>query len=116
MGGTQARRLFVAIAGTVSGLVALAWVVGSLGPVASAAWPVGASSLLLFAVPVLTLIAIVATTWYLLAREARDAETDALPYVECGSCGQSILSEWRLCPYCGSRVDPSVATVEAHPE
>lgn len=106
MGDTQARTRLVAITGAISALVALVLVVGSFG---STGWvavsPGGEPSVLLVAVPLITLLTIVGTTWYLLVREARDSEIEDLPYVECGSCGRSILQEWRLCPYCGSRAD-----------
>lgn len=106
MGETQARTRLVIITGAISGLVALVWLVSSIGST-SGGVSAGASPVLLVAVPLLTLLCIVGTTWYLLVREARDSEVEDRPYVTCASCGRSILQEWRLCPYCGSRAEGS---------
>jgi len=111
MGETHARRRFVAVAGVVSALLALAWVVAAFdagGP----SDPASASSALVLAIPVVVLLVIAGLTWFLLARDA-DEGSDAEPYVECPSCGRSILREWRLCPYCGARTQPVPRAGEA---
>ncbi|HEY5548302.1 MAG TPA: hypothetical protein VIL17_01755 [Coriobacteriia bacterium] len=111
MGGTQGRRRFVATTGTVAVISALVWAVSTFDTAGSAA-PASTSgpfSLILLVIPVITLVGTVGLTWYLLSREAHDSEPDVDLYVECGSCGRSILSEWRLCPFCGSRVVKPVA-------
>jgi len=97
----------VAILGTVSGLAALFWVVSlvdSNGSLVPNARPLE----LALALPVLALLVVAGATWFVLTRRiAPDEEPQA--YVECGACGRSILEDWRLCPYCGSRVEPEQA-------
>ena len=105
MGKSHGRRL-LAITGTVSALVALSCLIVAV------ASPAGTPSLALIAVPVVTMLSVVGATWYLLKRDADDSEIDDFRYVDCGSCGRSILDEWRLCPYCGSRVEKPAAVRE----
>ena len=57
-----------------------------------------------WALPLVSLFVIVAVTWLLLARDSRDVDSDDPHYVTCEACGQSILEDWRLCPYCGAQV------------
>lgn len=105
MGKTQCRRRLVATTGMAVFIAVLVWIVSAFDT--SAAAPAAASvqsSFGLFVLPVITLAGTVVLTWYLLSREAHETEPDVGTYVECGSCGRSILSEWRLCPFCGSRV------------
>jgi hypothetical protein len=103
MGETRGRRRLVAVVGITSALLALAWLVAAFDTGGSSD-PVSASSALVLAVPVVVLLVIAGLTWFLLKRDVdADAGSDADSYVECASCGRSILREWRLCPYCGAR-------------
>ena len=105
MSETNGRMRLIAILGTVSGLATFFWVVSlfdsSGSPVAAAR-----SSELFLALPVLAVLTFAGAAWFVFSRTgAHDTETRA--YVECGACSRSILEEWRLCPYCGSRVERS---------
>ncbi len=94
--------------GGASALVALAWLVSAFdarGTGVSSAGPSGP----LVVIPLLLLLAIAGVTWFLLARDAQP-DADPEPSVECPSCGRSILREWRLCPYCGSRISQTSVT------
>jgi hypothetical protein len=94
----------VVITGAVTGLAVLAWALSvfNAGGRASAAaeLPPGIA----LGIPVVVLVMIGVVTWLLLTGTGEhDEEGEA--YVDCGTCSRSILREWRLCPYCGSRVE-----------
>lgn len=41
--------------------------------------------------------------WYLLAHAPRHTDgPQGYHAVACSSCGRAVLTDWRLCPYCGS--------------
>ena len=111
MGETHGRRRFVAVVAIASALLVLAWLVAAFDTSGSSD-PVSASSALVLAVPVVVLLVIAGLTWFLLTRDV-EADGDAESYVECPSCGRSILREWRLCPYCGARTQSAPRTGEA---
>ena len=111
MGETHGRRRFVAVVAIASALLVLAWLVAAFDTGGSSD-PVSASSALVLAVPVVVLLVIGGLTWFLLTRDV-EADGDAESYVECPSCGRSILREWRLCPYCGARAQSAPRTGEA---
>lgn len=62
----------------------------------------GTGSLLSWAVPLGVLFIIVSISWFLLAQDRAEPEAEG-SYVVCPSCGQAILRDWRMCPYCGER-------------
>jgi H+/Cl- antiporter ClcA len=108
MGKTRGRRRLVGVIGFASALLAVAWLVAAFDTGGSQGSP-GTSSGLAVAIPVIVLVVIAGVTWFLLTKEP-DADGIAPDYIECASCGRSILSEWRLCPYCGARTEPSPET------
>jgi hypothetical protein len=63
----------------------------------------GPGSIMGWALPVAGLFTIAAITWLLLMGDKR-VDDDPARYEACWSCGHSIMSEWRLCPYCGSEL------------
>jgi zinc ribbon protein len=63
----------------------------------------GPGSIMGWAVPLVTLFTITAITWLLIMSDARPDDDEAR-YVSCWSCGHSIMTEWRLCPYCGAEL------------
>jgi hypothetical protein len=45
--------------------------------------------------------------WVLLLRGPNHSDDDpSLDTVPCSACGRSVMPEWRLCPYCGSAMNP----------
>lgn len=109
MADIRGGRRPVAIIGTMSALITFAWVVSVFDRLGRSASSSGmAESPALFVAPVVSLVSIVGITWYLLTRRSRYRDSDDHPYVRCSNCGRSMLEEWRLCPYCGSRVEPPV--------
>lgn len=54
--------------------------------------------------PLVLLFVIVAITWFLIVHDSNTSDDDNSRYVSCWSCGHSIMSEWRLCPYCGAEL------------
>jgi len=62
--------------------------------------------------PLVAVSALSGLTWILLRQESTDDEdrpADADVRL-CPKCGHDVLSHWRMCPYCGGRLDggPSV--------
>ena len=97
--------------GGASALVALAWLVSAFDTEGTGVSSSGSSGPFVV-IPLLLLLAIAGVTWFLLARDTQP-DADPVPYVECSTCGRSILREWRLCPYCGSRISQSSAIESA---
>jgi hypothetical protein len=102
MTGEKYRKRLVLLVGALAGLLAIGLAVILLDG-DDRAFIGGPGSLLGWTVPLVALFVIVAVTWWLLARDADDSDDDSV-YVNCDSCGHSILQEWRLCPYCGTQL------------
>ena len=63
------------------------------------------SSAVGWALPLLCLVVILGVSWALLAQAGgTDDQGDPSLYVPCASCGRAIFRDWRLCPYCGTRI------------
>lgn len=103
---THGHWRLLAVSGTVLGLATLAWFVGTFDTGTDASASLTPPSAVILIIPVVSLLLIVGVTWYLLTRGPDDAGS-AQSYVQCSVCGRSVLREWRLCPYCGSRSDPN---------
>jgi len=73
----------------------------------------GPGSIFGWAIPLVALFVIVAVTWLLLARDTYRPEDDETVYVNCETCGHSVLREWRLCPYCGAQLQEAQAAGES---
>jgi hypothetical protein len=63
----------------------------------------GPGSVMGWAVPLAGLFTIAAITWLLILSDSH-AGDDHPRRVACWSCGHSVMSEWRLCPYCGAEL------------
>lgn len=57
--------------------------------------------------PMSGLVFAVALIWLLMMHASRSDRSYHEPEGTCSHCGRSIRSDWRLCPYCGDRVDLS---------
>lgn len=97
------RRRLISFVSLVAGALAIGLLFVTVAP-AGRALIGGPGSLLGWAVPLVSLFVIVAITWFLIVRDSHDAPDDIAQYVSCWSCGHSIHSEWRLCPYCGAEL------------
>lgn len=99
--GRFRKRLIVLVGALVIALAAglLAVVFGFVNVVPDPS----PSSMLGWAIPLVALFIVIGVTWLLLAGEADGPPESGPVYSACPSCGQSVLSEWRLCPYCGAR-------------
>lgn len=57
-------------------------------------------------VPVIAVLGVGVLSWFLLSDSGRDADQGTgSPGVYCPVCGTQVMSEWRLCPYCGEKRD-----------
>ena len=72
-----------------------------------------ASSTMGWVVPLASVIVIAAVSWALLAQTGRDEGDDGSLYVTCPTCGRPVFREWRLCPYCGVRLEAEKPTGSA---
>lgn len=97
------RRLVIIGIGTAA-LLMLA--VGLLAPVFPSAFCAPAQPLEWLVVAV-SIGVIVGLAWYLMAFAPRHgADPEGYHVVACESCGRAVLTEWRLCPYCGAALAP----------
>lgn len=67
-----------------------------------------------WAIPIVTGLVVAAVAWALLSSESPDPEFENLRVASsaCRQCGQPVLAEWRLCPYCGSLTAEDQPTVD----
>jgi len=112
--GTGRRHLISTVA-VVAVILAAGFLFVTMSP---SGWALvgGPATLLGWAVPLVSLFVVVAVTWFVIVRDAHDALDEGAHYVLCASCGHSIQSEWRMCPFCGAEVRPAstdAATREA---
>lgn len=61
-----------------------------------------------WAIPIATGFVIVGVGWLLLSQKPgdRDERGGGLRSVSCPACSRSVLTDWRLCPYCGAVLGP----------
>lgn len=96
------RKRLILLVSALVGVLALALVAVVFGLVDLVPDP-GPASIFGWAVPLVALFVIIGVTWLLLARDSDEPVEDGELYAVCPSCGQSVLSDWRLCPYCGAQ-------------
>lgn len=58
-----------------------------------------------WAIPLLSGAIIGGVAWMLLSHSDDDPSAVMPRSVPCGVCGKPVLSDWRLCPHCGARLD-----------
>lgn len=103
------KRLVLVACGA---LAAAALLIAVLGP-ALGAGACTVTAPLGWIVPIISVGVIAALAWSLLLRAPRDPRGgDEYHAVACPSCGRAVLTDWRLCPYCGSALARSGATGE----
>jgi len=93
----------------VGGLIALLTAGGLLAYFAQEAMgsALGPGSLLGWVIPLGAVFVVIAVSWFLLAKQDPGAHDAGISYVACPSCGQTLVREWRMCPYCGAQVSRS---------
>lgn len=91
-----------AVLGLLGILLLLSGRTGLMGG-CSALTPVG------WTVPLLSGAVIGAVTWILLGQETLSDDPSGGSASTCPSCSTSVMSEWRLCPHCGHRLDEVTA-------
>jgi hypothetical protein len=97
------RKRLISIVGALAGVLAVGLLVVTVVP-AGRDLIGGPGTIMGWAVPLVSLFVIVAITWFLIVRDSRANDDDSAGYVSCWSCGHSVMSEWRLCPYCGAEL------------
>lgn len=100
------KRLVLAIGGCLAVVVALVAVFnegfGIVGCTVAA--PFG------WIIPLLSIAVIAGVAWILLSLIPRGSgRADGHKSVTCTSCGRTVLTDWRLCPYCGSALLPEAS-------
>jgi hypothetical protein len=104
---TQLRKLVLVLLGTLAGVagvvVAIRAVTGS--------WMLSGCAMsgpLGWTLPIATGFVIAAVGWLLLSQKPhdRDERGAGLRGVSCPACSRSVLTDWRLCPYCGAVLVP----------
>jgi zinc ribbon protein len=96
------RKRLISFVGVLGAVLAVGLLVVTISPVGRAMIG-GPGSILGWAVPLASLFTIAAITWLLILGNQPEDE-DATRYVSCWSCGHSVMSEWRLCPFCGAEL------------
>lgn len=102
----RGRRHLISTVGAVAALLLVGLALVTLWPGAFAAVG-GPTSFLGWAVPLTLLFLVVAITWFVIALDAKDVPDESAHYVACWSCGHSIQTEWRMCPFCGAEMRPA---------
>jgi ribosomal protein S27AE len=60
------------------------------------------------AIPLIAGGAVALLAWFLLSGATREGDSDAKrAMVRCPACGNEVLWDWRLCPYCGGTSEPA---------
>lgn len=68
-----------------------------------------ATAPLSWTVPLASVFVIAGVAWLLLSQDGRGRHGADDGSIECPVCGRSVMADWRLCPYCGSLLEPGGA-------
>ena len=60
-------------------------------------------------VPLASVFVIAGVAWLLLSQDGRGRGGADDGSIECPVCGRSVMTDWRMCPYCGSLLEPDIA-------
>lgn len=60
-------------------------------------------------VPLSSVMVICGVGWLLLSQAPGKPSGHASEPIQCSSCGRSVMRDWRMCPYCGSALEPAAA-------
>jgi hypothetical protein len=96
------RKRLISIVGVLGSFLALGFLVVSVFP-AGREIIGGPGSIMGWALPLAGLFTIAAITWFMILKDTR-TDGDGASYISCWSCSHSVMSEWRLCPYCGAEL------------
>jgi hypothetical protein len=100
---SDSKRLVLGIGGVLAIVVALVAVFNQGFDVTgcTAATPFG------WLIPLVSAGVIGGVAWLLLPQSPRGSNSsDDYRSVDCTSCGRTVLTDWRLCPYCGAALSP----------
>jgi predicted anti-sigma-YlaC factor YlaD len=62
-------------------------------------------------IPIASVAVIACAAWLLLRNSSNGpGSSDDFVSVDCQSCGRRVLTDWRMCPYCGIALAPDPAT------
>lgn len=105
----QDRRAGTAIVRTVGVLVGIVTVVGLIFAVNADMGFEGCTGTARFGwlAPLIAASVIGGVAWLLLSQESHhdDDERPTSALASCPECGRVVLSQWRMCPYCGEMLD-----------
>lgn len=92
------RRIMLAILGAGASVVLFVGLFALVNHGDSFAGDAG--SVLGWTFPVASFFVVIGVAWLLLSQSPRDPGQHPL-YAPCPTCGRSVMTDWRLCPYCG---------------
>lgn len=75
-----------------------------------------------WAAPFLVVGVVLTAVWFMARQSSRPGHsagfvaTTTHPHTVCGECGQRVMSEWSLCPYCGAGLQAGVEGPSDGPE
>ncbi|MDO8915610.1 MAG: hypothetical protein Q7W16_05960 [Coriobacteriia bacterium] len=101
------KRLILATVGVLAVVVTLVALLnqGLDATGCTAAAPLG------WIIPLVSSAVIAGLAWLLLSQvPLGSAGSEDHTSVDCASCGRNVLTDWRLCPYCGVALSPGPAT------
>jgi hypothetical protein len=102
---TDVRRLFLVMLGALSAAVAVLALFRILNGRSFLSGCV-VSTPLGWTIPIASAFVILGVGWLLLSQAPKGPRDAGRSYVACSSCARSVLTDWRLCPYCGETLEP----------
>lgn len=101
------KRLVLGILGALAAVLALAALLSRGLDVTGAA----AAVLYGWLIPLASIAVIAGVAWVLLSQIPQGLSgSNDYRSVACTSCSRMVLTDWRLCPYCGSALSPDSVT------
>lgn len=96
------RKRLISVVGVLAGVLAIGLLVATFIPAVRDLIG-GPGTVMGWVVPLVSIFAIVAITWFLIVRDVQTTDDDT-GSASCWSCGHVIMNEWRICPYCGAEL------------
>jgi hypothetical protein len=97
------KRLVLGLLGAVAAVLAIVALLGRGFDVTDGV----ASTPLGWLIPLASIAVIAGVAWLLLSQiPVGSSRSNDYRSIACSSCGRTVLTDWRLCPYCGAALSP----------